>query len=74
LDNLGIEGYALLAPKDGDVKAQFDSRRLSLSLAEKTYHLDEKVYVLVKEVDVEKRKVALEVVSEETAARLSAWL
>ncbi len=74
LDDLGIEGYAMLAPKDGDVKAQFDSRRLSLTVAGKTYRLDEKVYVLVKEVDVEKRKVALEVVNEETAARLSAWL
>lgn len=74
LDDLGIEGYAMLAPKDGDVKAKFDSRRLSLTIEEKTYRLDEKVYVLVKEVDVDKRKVALEVVNEETAARLSAWL
>lgn len=76
LDDLGIEGYALLAPKDKDseIKAQFDSRRLSLTVEGKTYRLDEKVHVLVKEVDVAKRKIALELVDETTAARLSAWL
>ena len=74
LDDLGIEGYAMLAPRDGDIKAQFDSRRLSLTIEGKTYRLDEKVNVLVKEVDVVKRKIALEVVNQETADRLSAWL
>lgn len=74
LDDLGMEGYAMLAPRDSEIKAQFDSRRLSLTIEGKTYRLDEKVYVLIKEVDAEKRKVALEIVDEETAARLSAWL
>jgi exoribonuclease-2 len=83
LDDLGIEGYALLVPKEkepkekdreNEVKAQFDSRRLSLTANGKTYRLDEKVHVLVKEVDVAKRKIAVEVVDEATAARLSAWL
>ncbi|MET0356914.1 MAG: VacB/RNase II family 3'-5' exoribonuclease [Cellvibrio sp.] len=74
LDDLGIEGYAMLAPRDGDVKAQFDSRRLSLTIEGKPYRLDEKVNVLVKEVDVAKRKIALEVVDQATADRLSAWL
>jgi exoribonuclease-2 len=74
LDDLGIEGYAMLAPRDGDVKAQFDSRRLSLTIEGRTYRLDEKVHVLVKEVDVVKRKIAFEVVNQETADRLSAWL
>lgn len=74
LDDLGIEGYAMLAPRDSDIKAQFDSRRLSLTIEGKTYRLDEKVFVLVKEVDVSKRKIALEVVEQETAERLSAWL
>lgn len=83
LDDLGIEGYALLVPKEKDpkeknkeseVKAQFDSRRLSLTVNGKTYRLDEKVHVMVKEVDVAKRKIAVEVVDEATAARLSAWL
>jgi len=74
LDDLGIEGYAMLAPKNGEIKAQFDSRRLSLTIEGKTYRLDEKVYVMVNEVDVEKRKISFEVVNEETAARLSAWL
>jgi exoribonuclease-2 len=74
LDDFGIEGYAMLAPRDGDIKAQFDSRRLSLTIEGKTYRLDEKVHVLVKDVDVAKRKIALEVVDQETANRLSAWL
>lgn len=74
LDDLGIEGYAMLAPRDSDIKAQFDSRRLSLTIEGKTYRLDEKVHVLVKEVDIAKRKVAFEVVNKETADRLSAWL
>lgn len=74
LDDWGIEGYAMLAPRDGEVKAQFDSRRLSLTIEGKTYRLDEKVHVLVKEVDVEKRKIGFEVVDQETADRLSAWL
>lgn len=74
LDDLGIEGYAMLAPRDGEVKAQFDSRRLSLTIEGRTYRLDEKVHVLVKEVDVVKRKIAFEVVDQETADRLSAWL
>ena len=74
MEDLGIEGYALLAPRDADIKAQFDSRRLSLTVQGKTYRLDEKVFVLVKEVDVARRKIALEVVDQETAERLSAWL
>jgi exoribonuclease-2 len=74
LDDLGIEGYAMLAPRDGDVKAQFDSRRLSLTIEGRTYRLDEKVHILVKEVDVVKRKIAFEIVDQETADRLSAWL
>lgn len=73
LDDWGLDGYALLAPKDGEVKAQFDSRRLSLTLNGKTWRLDDKVHVLVKDVDIEKRKIGLEIVSEETAQRLSAW-
>lgn len=74
LDDWGLDGYALLAAKESDVKAQFDSRRLSLTIEGKTWRLDDKVHVLVKDVDVEKRKINLEIVSEETAQRLSAWL
>ena len=74
LNDVGIEGYAMLAPREGEVKAQFDSRRLSLTVEGRTYRLDEKVHVLVKEVDIAKRKIAFEVVNKETADRLSAWL
>lgn len=74
LDDWGLDGYALLAPKESDIKSQFDSRRLSLTIDGKTWRLDDKVYVLVQDVDIEKRKINLEIVSEETAQRLSAWL
>lgn len=74
LDDWGLEGYALLATKESDVKAQFDSRRLSLTIEGNTYKLDEKVFVLIKDVDIDKRKINLELVSAETAQRVSAWL
>jgi exoribonuclease-2 len=74
LDDWGLDGYALLAPKEGDIKAQFDSRRLSLTLEGNTYRLDDKVHVLIHSVDLDKRKINLELISEETASRLSAWL
>lgn len=74
LNDWGLDGYALLAPKESDIKAQFDSRRLSLTIEGHSYRLDDKVYVLIHSVDVEKRKINLELISEETAARLSAWL
>lgn len=74
LDDWGLDGYALLASKESDVKAQFDSRRLSLTIEGKSWRLDDKVHVLVKDVDIDKRKIGLEIVSEETAQRLSAWL
>jgi VacB/RNase II family 3'-5' exoribonuclease len=74
MEDWGLEGYALLAPKESDIKAQFDSRRLSLTIEGKTYKLDEKVFVVINDVDVEKRKISLELVTEETAQRLSAWL
>lgn len=74
LEDIGLDGYAMLAPKDGDVKAQFDARRLSLTINDKIYRLDEKVYVMIKAVDIEKRKIELELVDQETAERLTAWL
>lgn len=74
LNDWGLDGYALLAPKESEIKAQFDSRRLSLTIEGHSYRLDDKVYVLIHSVDVEKRKINLELISEETAARLSAWL
>ncbi|MGV8834571.1 VacB/RNase II family 3'-5' exoribonuclease [Cellvibrio sp.] len=74
MEDWGLEGYALLAPKESEIKAQFDSRRLRLTIEGKTYKLDEKVFVVINDVDVEKRKISVELVSEETAQRLSAWL
>lgn len=74
MEDWGLEGYALLASKESEIKAQFDSRRLSLTVESNTYKLDQKVFVLINDVDVDKRKISVELVSEETAQRLSAWL
>jgi exoribonuclease II len=74
LDDLGIEGYAMLAPREGTVKAHFDSRRLSLTIEEKTYCLDQKIHVMINQVDIEKRKILLETITTQTAERLSAWM
>jgi VacB/RNase II family 3'-5' exoribonuclease len=73
LDDIGVEGFALLADKDAGIKPAFDARRLSLTLKDKTYRLDEKVFVMLNAVDVEKRRIALQIIDEETAARLSVW-
>lgn len=74
LDDWGMEGFVNLVARDSEVKAQFDSRRLTLTLEGNTYRLDEKIQVMIDEVDIEKRKVNLSIVDEDTAARLRAWM
>ena len=73
LDDWGIEGFVTLAARDSEVKAQFDSRRLSISLEGKTYRLDEQVQVLIDEVDIDKRRISLTLVDAQTAERLKVW-
>jgi exoribonuclease-2 len=80
LDDTGIEGFVLLKQKEKGKSADtapskpvFDARRLSLSTPERIYRLDEPVAVVVADVDIEARRVSLELVDEETAARLSVW-
>ena len=74
LDDWGIDGFVLLVTKDSEVKSHFDSGRLSLTVDGKTYRVDEKVQVLIESVDIEKRRIQLQLVDEKTAERLSAWL
>lgn len=74
LDDWGVDGFVTLAARDSEVKAQFDARRLSLTLEGKTYRLDEQVQVIIHEVDIDKRRVSLALVDEATAERLRAWL
>lgn len=73
LDAIGAEGFVLLADKDNTRKPVFDARRLSLTLDGKSYRLDQTLSVVVTEVDVAKRRIALTLVDEETAERLSVW-
>lgn len=73
LDDNGIEGYALLVDKRTDPKPAFDARRLTLTVGGATYRLDQKVMVVIRDVDPEKRRIGLEVVDERTAERLKVW-
>jgi exoribonuclease-2 len=73
LEDIGVDGFALLADREAGIKPAFDSRRLTLSLDGQRYHLDQTIYVIVNAVDLTKLRIALEIVNEETAARLQAW-
>lgn len=73
LDDIGVEGFALLANKEAGIKPAFDARRLSLTYENKTYRLDQQVFVMLTAVDVDQRRISLQLVDEETAARLSVW-
>jgi exoribonuclease II len=74
LDDWGIDGFVLLVSKDSEAKSHFDSGRLRLTVEGKTFGVDEKVQVLIESVDIEKRRIQLQLVDEKTADRLSAWL
>lgn len=74
LDDWGIDGFVLLVSKDSEAKSHFDSGRLRLTVDGKTFSIDEKVQVLIESVDIEKRRIQLQLVDEKTAERLSAWL
>lgn len=73
LDSIGVEGFVQLADKEAGIKPAFDPRRFSLTLNNQRYRLDEKVYVVVDSVDVEKRRINLSQVDAETAERFSVW-
>jgi exoribonuclease-2 len=73
LEDLGVEGFVTLADKDNNIKTSLDTRRFSLAVGDKVYRLDQPVSVMVSEVDVEKRRIALTLVSDAIAERLSVW-
>jgi len=74
LDDWGIDGFVLLVTKDSESKSHFDSGRLTLTVDGKTFKVDEKVQVLIESVDIDKRRIQLKLVDDQTAERLSAWL
>ncbi|MCW8126399.1 VacB/RNase II family 3'-5' exoribonuclease [Microbulbifer halophilus] len=65
LDDYGIDGFVRL---NGNKKKQpeFDGKHLKLTHNEKTYQLEQPVTVKVSGVDVDKRRIALELVEAET--------
>ncbi|MDQ2077164.1 VacB/RNase II family 3'-5' exoribonuclease [Marinimicrobium sp. ABcell2] len=72
LDESGFEGFVMLASKDAP-KPRFDARRLSLTLDDQRYQLDQKLMVVISEVDLEQRRISLELVDPQMAERLKAW-
>lgn len=72
LDDIGVEGFVTLANK-GDKKPSLDIRRFSLTVGDVVYRLDQSAMVKVTAVDIDKRRIDLELVSDEIADRLSVW-
>ena len=73
LEDLGVEGFVILADKDNNIKTSLDARRFCLTAGDKTYRLDQPVSVMVADVDIEKRRIGLTLVSDAIAERLSVW-
>ena len=73
LEDLGVEGFVMLADKEKNIKTSLDARRFCLTAGDKTYRLDQQVSVMVADVDIEKRRIGLTLVSDAIADRLSVW-
>ncbi|MGB3609296.1 MAG: VacB/RNase II family 3'-5' exoribonuclease [Cellvibrio sp.] len=73
LEDLGVEGFVTLADKEKNIKTSLDARRFCLTAADRTYQLDQQVSVMVDNVDVEKRRIGLTLVSDDIVDRLSVW-
>lgn len=72
LNNIGTEGFVLLAEKN-QAKPKFNSGLLTLTTATQTFSLDQTIAVKVVAVDVQARRIELELVDNETAERLRVW-
>ncbi len=53
----GIEGFVLFGK---DTQKTFDAKRLTLTVGEQTYRIDDEVDVLIKSVDMDKRRIGFE--------------
>ena len=62
-----------LVTKDNNIKTSLDARRFCLTAGDKTFRLDQPVSVMVADVDIEKRRIGLTLVSDAIAERLSVW-
>jgi exoribonuclease-2 len=74
LDDWGIDGFVLLVERGSETKSHFDSGRLRLTVEGKSWAIEDKVQVLIESVDIDKRRIQFQLVDEQTAERLSAWL
>lgn len=72
LDDIGCDGFVQLSEK-GKPRPKFDSRRLQLTTETKNYTLDETIAVKISAVDVNARRVSLELVDQAVAERLQAF-
>lgn len=62
LNELGIDGFILF---DKKTPKKFDAKRMTLTVGEETYSLEQEVSVVVKSVDTEKKRIAFELAKEE---------
>lgn len=70
LDDFGINGFVRFNSKKNPF--EFDGKRLRITRGEETFQLDQQVQVKVAAVDTDKRRIALELVTESTSAEQSA--
>src|SRR5690554_1141309 len=72
LEDTGCDGFVLLSEK-GKPRPKFDSGRLQLTTETALYSLDQTVAVKILAVDVEARRISLELVDQAVAVRLQAF-
>ncbi|WP_049721850.1 VacB/RNase II family 3'-5' exoribonuclease [Gilvimarinus polysaccharolyticus] len=72
LNDIGCDGFVLLSEK-GKPRPKFDSRRLQLTTETTVYTLDETIAVKISAVDVDTRRISLELVNPAIAERLQAF-
>jgi exoribonuclease-2 len=72
LNDIGCDGFVQLSEK-GKPRPKFDSRRLQLTTETKVYTLDETIAVKISAVDIDTRRISLELVDAAVAERLQAF-
>ncbi len=62
LNDTGIEGFVLFPRK---TEKKYDAKRMTISVAEKTYKLDDEIKIKIASIDKQKRRIAFEICEEE---------
>ena len=65
IDSNGIEGFVLFGRK---TEKTFDAKRMTLTVGEHCYRIGDEVEIGIKSVDLDKRRIAFELVGEQSAS------